>query len=249
MNRIRHLSNRLFLLWTVILLACAALAACRPTPAAPTPNIHELVATGRAGTQYAWTLDTMVAATQGALAGPAQTPTPPGGEAASAPEPAAASENPCAGSQPGKRAYVDENHGFCLFYPEDFFVNKPLNGGVEFLGPALDQSSQPLRAYINITRQESVNGRTLDELARDVWKESQGAYRLSNIRLGGQDALVAEDLQIGEAGWKVKQVLFTHNGSIYLISLSPVDPTPPFSSVLPDIQRFWDMAIPSFTYR
>jgi hypothetical protein len=56
-------------------------------------------------------------------------------------------------------------------------------------------------------------------------------------------------LLIGEASWKVKQVLFTHNKSVYLIGLSPVDSTPPFDRAQPDIQRFWDLAIPSFTFQ
>ncbi len=117
------------------------------------------------------------------------------------------------------------------------------------MGPALDKSSQPLRAYINILRKERVNGRTLDEIALDIWKDSRSTYHLSNIQLGGQDALAAEGLQIGEAGWKVKQVLITHNGFVYLISLSPFDSTPPFDSALPDAQRFWNLAASSFAFR
>lgn len=245
--------NRLIILCIVTLLVSSLANACRPAPTSTGPNIDDIVATGRAGTQHAWTLGTMVSATQAALGGQAPTIPPP----ASTPPPApvtvpadAVSGDPCQQNGAGdRRSYVDEREGFCLFYPGDFFVNKPAAGIVEFLGPALDKSAQPLRAYISISRRERVSGRTLDEIALNVWKEPRGVYRMSNITLGGQDALVADDLVIGEAGWKVRQVIYTHGGFIYLISLSPVDSTPPFDAALPDIQRFWDLAVPSFTFR
>lgn len=248
----QRLSYRLILRAAAILLACVGFTACRAAPENTVPNINDVVATGMVGTQHAWALGTIVSATQAALSGQA-TPAPPAlmpslTPAAAAAD-AAAAGGPCAGSQPGKRAYQDQAEGYCLFYPENFFVNKPLGGGVEFMGPALDKSSQPLRAYINILRKERVNGRTLDEIALDIWKDSRSTYHLSNIQLGGQDALAAEGLQIGEAGWEVKQVLITHNGFVYLISLSPFDSTPPFDSALPDAQRFWNLAASSFAFR
>lgn len=245
--------NRLIVLCIVTLLVSGLANACRPAPTSTVPNIDDIVATGKAGTQYAWTLGTMVSATQAALAGQAPTLLPPASTPSPAPATApadAAPGDPCQRSGAGdRRSYVDEREDFCLFYPGDFFVNKPAAGIVEFLGPALDKSAQPLRAYISISRKERVSGRTLDEIALSEWKEPRGVYHMSNITLGGQDALVADDLVVGEATWKVKQVIYTHGGFIYLISLSPVDSTPPFDIVLPDIQRFWDVAIPSFTFR
>jgi len=100
-------------------------------------------------------------------------------------------ENSCTGGGQGKRSYADAREGFCFFYPDDFFVNKPGQGNVEFLGPALDKSLQPVRAYINIAKKEPVGNRTLDEIAMSVWKEARSAYRLANISMGEQDALVA----------------------------------------------------------
>jgi hypothetical protein len=243
----------LIFLCVAALLVSSLANACRPAPASTGPNIDDIVATGRAGTQHAWTLGTIVSATQAALAGQAQTLPPPTRTLPPAPAtvPAdAALGDPCHENGKGdRRSYVDEREGFCLFYPGDFFVNKPAAGTVEFLGPALDKSAQPLRAYISVSRKERVSGRTLDEIALSVWKEPRGAFRMSNITLGGKDALVADDLVIGEAGWKVKQVIYTHGGFVYLISLSPVDSTPPYDGALPDIQRFWDLAIPAFTFR
>jgi len=247
MRHIQHFSKRSILLSAVIPLAIILFTACRPAPKNTGPDIDDIVATGMAGTQHAWALGTIVSATQAALAWQVKTVPPP--DTSPPPATAAASDDPCTGRGPGKRSYVDEGAGYCLFYPEDFFVERPTTGGVEFLGPALDKSLQPLRGYINISRKEPVNGRTLDEIAMSVWKDPRNAYRLSNIRLGGKDALVAEDLLLGDAGWKIKQVLFTHKDFIYVISFAPVDTTPPFDKVLPDIQRFWDLAIPSFTFK
>ncbi len=250
MKHNQRCTKQMAILFALVWLA-SGLAACRPAPASPTPDIGDVVATGMAGTLHARTLGTIVSATQAALAGKTQTAPPPSIPSPSAPAAqAAAPEDPCtAGGKGNRSAYVDNREGFCLFYPADFFVNKPGAGIIEFLGPALDKSNQPLRAYINVIRKEPVGGRTLDEIAMSTWKAPRSAYHLSNIQLDGQDALVASDLQLVDVAWKVKQIIFIHSGYVYLISISPFDSTSPYDKALPDAQRFWDLAIPSFTFR
>ncbi len=249
---------RLVIVGVIIILLSSLANACQSAPTSAVPNIDDIVATGRAGTQHAWALGTIVSATRSALTGQAKTPPPPPGASEPAPpspvlpavnSPDPFSGDPCTDKGPGKLSYADEKERFCLFYPDNFFVNKPSTGIVEFLGPALDSSTQPLRAYISISRKERVSGRTLDEIAMQIWAEPRSAFRMSNIQLGGRDALVAEDLLIGESDWKVIQIVFTHSNYVYLISLSPVDSAPPFDKALPDIQRFWDLAISSFKFQ
>jgi hypothetical protein len=245
---------RIAILFITALLAAFLPTACRQKSAPPGVDIHQLVATGMLGTRQAWAIGTIVSATHAALAARAATPAP---IAASSPSPSPAplptTEDPCSNPNTGKPvggklSYSDNGVGYCLFYPDDFFVNKPVSGGVEFLGRALDQSAEPLRAYIRIASQEPVKGRTLDEIARSVWKDAHPGYRITNIQLGGQDALVAEDLVIDSSRWMIRQVLFTHKGMVYLITLSPVDPGEPYSKATLDVERFWEMAQASFVF-
>lgn len=237
-----------FTICLVILFTLSLLpGACLPKSPSPGPDINNLVATGMLGTRQAWAIGTIVSATNAALASQAATLSPP---AASTPSPTLLPtiEHPCSSRGGGKLSYADTGDGYCLFYPDDFFVNKPGSGTVEFFGPALDQSAEPLRAYISIARKEPVKDRTLDEIAMSVWKEAHG-YQMMNIQLGGQDALVAEGLKIRNIGWNIQQVLFVHHGSVYLITLSPVDSKEPYSKARPDVDRFWEMARGSFVFR
>ncbi|RPJ52108.1 MAG: hypothetical protein EHM21_01030 [Chloroflexi bacterium] len=227
----------------VLLLAAACQA---KTP--PRPDIHNLVATGMLGTRQARAIGTIVSATNAALAAQAVTPAP-AATSIPSPIPLPTAEDPCSSSGGGKLAYADSGAGYCLFYPDDFFVNKPISGGVEFLGPALDKSAVPVRAYISIAYREPVQGRTLDEIAMKVWKEARPGYRMRNILLNGQDALVADELVINDSRWMVRQVIFTHNGSVYLVTLSPMDEKEPYSQALPDVVRFWEMMKGSFTFQ
>jgi hypothetical protein len=234
-----------------ILIAVVLLvSACQPRQT--TPDIQSIVATGRAGTVQARTLATMVSATYTAIAIPtaaAGLAARPADKQAPATAPTAAStQDTCPSSSDGKTAYIDRQEGYCFLYPEDFFVDKPAVGTVVFLGAALDSSPEPLRAYITITNRGPVSGRTLDEIATSLWRESRNPYHVSNIRLGGQDALMAEGLVIGEKDIKSRQIFFTHNGSVYLITFSPVDPAEAYAKAMPDIQRFWDLATSTFMF-
>lgn len=235
------------ILFAAVLLTALLSTACHP--AAPSgPDINDLVATGMVGTRQAWAVGTIVSATNAALAARAAPPAP---QAASTltPEPLPTAEDPCSSRGGGKLSYADSGVGYCLFYPDDFFVNKPVGGGVEFLGPALDKTNQPLRAYISIDYKEPVQGRTLDEIALSVWKEARPGYRISNIQLGGQDALVADGLLLNNNRWIIRQVLFTHNALVYLITLSPVDEKEPYAQAMPDVSRFWEMVKGSFLFK
>ncbi len=245
--------RRLYVRTANLLLICILVSACQPRQAVQTAealDIHAIVATSMAGTQQARSLATIVAATFAAIAAApgASRETLPGPTAPASATGTSVPPGACTGGEPGKTPYIDAQEGYCFLYPEDFFVARPGAGIVEFLGKPLDNNPDPIRARINITRKEPVGGRTLDEIAASLWQDSRNPYRLSNIQLGGQDALVAENLVMGEADWKTKQLFFTHNSSVYLVTFSPVDTGAPYAKALPDIQRFWDLAIPSFRF-
>ena len=245
-------------IWKAALLAAVLggllLAACGPKP--DVPDVQNLVATGMAGTQQArGLLDTIVAGVAATAEARQHSPTaaPPSAPPAPQPPPQPGAqpgaESGCPDNSLGRVSYASPADGYCFLYPQDFLVQKPSPGVVEFLGPALDKSPQPVRAYINIERKEPVNGRTLDEIAASLWSTSRSPRRVTNLTLGGQEALAADNLEIGETSWKIKQLLFTHNNAVFVLTISPFDGAAPYTKALPDVQRFWELMTASFVFR
>jgi hypothetical protein len=241
------IGSRVSILFFTFLLSANSMIACQPKTQVG-PNLNNLVATGMLGTRQAWAIGTIVSATNNALPVREITPAPTTAIIPS-PSPLPTAADPCASRGEGKLSYADSGIGYCLLYPDDFFVNKPASGGVEFLGPVVNKNTDPGRAYISIKYKEPVNGHTLDELALKIWKDAQPGYRIKNIQLGGREALVADDLMIDNNRWAIRQVLFTYRDSVYLITLSPMDKKTPDAQEVRDVTRFWETAKGSFVFR
>lgn len=217
-------------------------------------QLSDLAATGIAGTQYARALASLVAATQTAAApsatltatpAPVQ-PTQPTGPTRTSP--LSTDEAPCKSSDPGVGVYDYRTEGFCFLYPSDFIPRQPDPGWVDFVGPALDDGSGEVRAYVTLLKKGAVNNRTLDEIMLSEWSQSGSPFRSYNISLGGRDAVAAEGLSFSETGTLVVQVIFTHNDSVYVMTFSPFETQPPFSPAHTYVQRFWTLATSSFQF-
>lgn len=241
------------LAWTGIasLIAVIGLvSACTNQGPGPAFLLSDLAETGIAGTQRARTLVVLVATTQ-----PTSTPihTPRPSEQPQTVDTAESlkptfPESACGLGGAGIEVYAYPSAGFCFLYPSDFIARQPDEGIVDFVGPALGDSSAPVRAYISIQKQDPVGGRTLDEIMLDEWNQSRSPFRSYNIQLGGQDAVVAEGLVLAESGAQVIQILFTHRDSVFTMTLSPYESEEPYSPARVYVQRFWETAIPSFTF-
>jgi hypothetical protein len=230
-----------------ILLVMALVSAC--TEQNPAFLLSDLAETGIAGTQYARALASLVAATQAARE-PTPTPAPALTEAVVTPGVAqpTAPESACANGDPGREVYVYASEGFCFLYPSDFIARQPTDGTIDFVGPALGDANDPVRAYVSIQKKEPVNNRTLDEIMLEEWSPARVPFRSYNIQLGGRDALVAEGLTLGESDTLVTQVIFVQNKAVFVMTLSPYENQEPHSWAYPYMQKFWGMAIPSFTF-
>lgn len=231
----------------LLVLGMGLVSACANRGPGPAFLLSDLAETGVAGTQRARTLAVLV---QTALptSEPTTTPQPsPTAGLSGVPQPSAPA-GACANGEPGREVYVYPSEGFCFLYPSDFQARQPDTGIVDFVGPALGDSSSPVRAYISIQRRDSVNGRTLDEITLDIWRGSRTPFRSYNIQLGGRDAMVAEGLALGDTDALVTQILFTHNDTVFTITLSPYENEAPFSPAQAYLQRFRETVIPSFTF-
>jgi hypothetical protein len=231
----------------LFVLTIGLVSACTGQGPGPAFLLSDLAETGIAGTQQARTLAVLV---ETALPPPEPTLTPlasPTTGLPGIPRPTAPA-SACTSSGPGREVYVYPAEGFCFVYPGDFQARQPDMGIVDFVGPALGDSLDPVRAYISIQRRDPVGNRTLDEIMLDEWNQSSRPYRSYNIQLGGRDAVVAEGLVLGNTDDQVMQVLFTHHDTVFTITLSPYESEEPYSPARLYLQRFWDLVIPSFTF-
>jgi hypothetical protein len=144
--------------------------------------------------------------------------------------------------------YTNKQDGYCLLTPNGFSVSQPTEGLLTISGPALDKSMESLRATLNISRIGSSGGRTLAVITQEAWSGARDAFTQSKIILGGETAIMAEGLLIGEAEWKINEVIVIHKGMAYKLTFTPVDESANFVKAQPDIQKLWDSVMASFTF-
>jgi hypothetical protein len=144
--------------------------------------------------------------------------------------------------------YTNNQDGYCLLVPNGFSISQPTEGLLVISGPTLDESIESVQAMLSISRIGSSGGRTLTEITQEAWSAARGSYTQNAVTLGGDEAIVAEGLLIGEAEWTIKEVIVVHEGMAYKLTFTPVDESANFAKALPDIQKLWDTVIASFTF-
>ncbi|MEW5870708.1 MAG: hypothetical protein AB1894_15655 [Chloroflexota bacterium] len=100
-------------------------------------------------------------------------------------------------------AYTNNQDGYCLLVPNGFSISQPTEGLLIVSGPALDQSIESVQATLNITRIGSSGERALVDIAQEAWSGAREAYTQNTITLGGETAMLAEGLLIGEAEYSI----------------------------------------------
>lgn len=144
--------------------------------------------------------------------------------------------------------YTNNQDGYCLLVPNSFSISQPTEGLLVISGPALDESIESVQAMLTISRIGSSGGRTLAEIAQEAWSAARSSYTQNTAQLGGDEAIMAEGLLIGEAEWTIKEVIVVHEGMAYKLTFTPVDESDGFAKAQPDIQKLWDAVIASFTF-
>jgi len=144
--------------------------------------------------------------------------------------------------------YINNQDGYCLLVPNSFSISQPTEGLLIISGPVLDQSIESVQATLNISRLGSSGGRTLTDITQEAWSGARDTYIQKTVTLGGDAAIMAEGLLIGEAEWKIKEVIVIHANMAYKLTFTPVDESANFAKALPDIQKLWDNVITSFVF-
>ena len=148
-------------------------------------------------------------------------------------------------------AYRSDASGFCLYYPNTFtvgdeMINVSLEGGktgniVEINGPPLDNSQEPVAAYLNVVV-TGAEADTLDALVAQHTAQTPYTSRES-ITLGG----VPAELFRGVPGRTQSiQILTLYHGVSYLLTFAPVDPN--FPQAEPDVNMLMTAVINTWTF-
>jgi hypothetical protein len=130
-----------------------------------------------------------------------------------------------------------------LLHPPIFEAHSPQPGTLVITGPELDG---PLRASLTIQKEGVVNGRTAAEVADErlsQFRASGADIQQSLISLGGEEAVSADDVPLGV---QVRQVYLVHDGTVFLLTLAPVDAD--YLEATQQAKELWAVVQPSFTF-
>lgn len=120
--------------------------------------------------------------------------------------------------------YINEMDGYCFAYPSRFTLGDQPSDKPEVLGPALDDSYEPIHAKLTVEVVPADPGRTLLEQAelylRDFSVVDPATFTWSQVPVGGETGVVVEPVP---AMLAYRIVFVQHNGHLYRLLYWPVD--------------------------
>jgi hypothetical protein len=152
----------------------------------------------------------------------------------------------CMPQDEGLAAYFNLGNGYCLLYPEHFRVGDVTPWMVNFYGPPLDPSVEPVQAGFSIQARQPAKGQTLEQVVTEYIKSEVGdtlPVTRSLTTIGGEAAEVIEGLP-GRTG--NRRALLIHQDIVYHLVLYPVDDA--FPQARPDVEAIWQAATGSLTF-
>jgi len=119
--------------------------------------------------------------------------------------------------------YINEMDGYCFAYPTRFTLGDQPSDKPDILGPALDNSVEPIHATLSIEVSPATD-KTLREQAEMYLKEFSVAdpatYSWTQVPVGGEAGLMVESIP---AMLSYRIVFVQHNGNIFRLLYWPVD--------------------------
>jgi hypothetical protein len=151
----------------------------------------------------------------------------------------------CVPATEAQSPYVDPGGRYCLQFPSYFRIGDVTMDRVNFYGPPLDQSIEPLFAALSLQVDGPAGGLALTEVV-DLFVTANALGQpvtRREITLGGEPAEVVEGLPGRTLNW---QAFVIHNDEVYHLSLYPKDPA--FPQTEPDAQAVWLAVETTFTF-
>ncbi len=129
-------------------------------------------------------------------------------------------EAACPEASAGKLAYSNEEHGYCLLYPEAYTVVQINPDAIDLVIDSIMNHMDP-RVSISV---EEANGRTADDLVNEYLEGLNPAdfgIEQSTIELGGQEATLLDHMPGQDLN---RQLFLLHDGRLYHLFFTPLDP-------------------------
>jgi hypothetical protein len=121
-----------------------------------------------------------------------------------------------------KTVYVNLKFKYCLAYPARFTSSELTNGDPSFVGPALDQSVEPITASLGIAVEKTPNHSTLDQVVTDFVAQYDGSTApeivQTGFKLGGEPAVLLEPVP---GRGSTRDIILLHKGLTYHLVFFP----------------------------
>lgn len=155
--------------------------------------------------------------------------------------------DPCPRGPEGTITLHNPSDGYCLHLPEDFSSRELSPGVTGIYGPLLDENIEPVQVSLTIHVEQADMDSSLEALVDEIIDSVPASFPItptrSSIILDGEAAELVKGLP-GRA--TNNQVFALHDGKLYVLVFSPVDPG--FPQAAPDMERLWEIAMPSLAY-
>jgi hypothetical protein len=133
--------------------------------------------------------------------------------------------------------YINEADGYCFAYQSHFTMGNKPSDGMEVRGPAVDNSSEPIRATFRVEVSPSATDKTLHQQAEDYLGDfsviDPATFSWSEIQVDGETAWRVEPIP---AMLSYRIIFVQHNGSLFRLMYWPVD-IPEAQSDLTDLTQ------------
>lgn len=145
----------------------------------------------------------------------------------------------------GLSPYVDPGGRYCLLYPTYFRIADVTMDRAGFIGPALDDSIEPVFAALGVSVNGPAGERTLAQVVDEYVAANSGGLPTTRtpLTIGGEPAEMVEGLP---GRTPHSQIFFIHAGTVYQLSVFPLGPD--FANAAPDIDAVWNAVRESFTF-
>jgi hypothetical protein len=146
----------------------------------------------------------------------------------------------------GEQVFVNSSKGYCFAYPQDVTIQAYEYERPLFLGPPLDQSTEPLQSRLWVEANAVPAGTDLNKAVDDFVAGLPTGITpppRQETTLGGEPAVILEMVP-GQLFSRV--VLALHDGRLYQLWFNPVDPSVP--DVKPDVEKLYQAVTSSFSY-
>ena len=124
----------------------------------------------------------------------------------------------CLHEDSGTKSFVNEAHGYCLLYPNNYDLGEPNEHEIALFVSSLLDVEHP-KIFIDV---QAANGRTAGQVADEIESGYPGfdIQRIDNLVIDGVTSVVLDGVPGQDSS---RQVVLIHNDLVYHMTFFPTD--------------------------